>query len=642
VKVRLQTIVLYGREGQVRTLSFWPDRLNIITGESKTGKSALIHIVDYCLGSGECHVPEGVIRRRVFWYGVLLERQGDYLFVARQNPEKGRATNSSICVKTGNSVPQLLELDRNVDPDGLRDLLTRFVGIEENLHIPAEDHTRAPLAANFSHSRIYCFQDQSLIDNKNQLFFNQSDSFVAQAIRDTLPYFLGVVTKSELARQQELSQLRREARLIERKLDAEVTWQEAAEQRAAALMAEARQVGLIAADLRHTDLQRTFALLRQALGSQPASLIELTDSEDELNELLLERDNLRTTLADLKSRLEETKLFGASRDDYELELSEQGARLKAIDLIPDQHGDTTTCPLCSSTVSSSVSKLQQLRIELGQISGRIAAIREKNPRLQAYISELTAQVNDVAGRIRENQIQINAVVQQNEVFRLQQENAVRQSRVQGRISAFLENASEGEQADLRTRLTLIQRRIEQLTADLSGENYEDRLRNTDFVLSEFMTQYAKELQLEHADGRTRLDFRRLTVVADTIFGSIRLENMGSGDNWVGCHVLTHMALHRLFRERDRPVPGFLILDQPSKAHYPPSEEQIADREIKDDDRAAVLRLFRFMWQCAIDIGIQVIAIDHADESETWFQDSIVERWRGGKKLVPDSWQDAQS
>ena len=45
---------------------------------------------------------------------------------------------------------------------------------------------RAPLAANFSHSRIDRFQEQSLIDNKNQLFFNQSDLFVAQAIRDTL------------------------------------------------------------------------------------------------------------------------------------------------------------------------------------------------------------------------------------------------------------------------------------------------------------------------------------------------------------------------------------------------------------------------------------------------------------------------
>jgi hypothetical protein len=144
LKVTLHKIILYSHDGQIRELAFWPDRLNIITGESKTGKSALIHIVDYCLGSGECHVPEGVIRRKVSWYAVLLERNGDLLFSARQNPEKGRATSSAVQVRTGRSLPtpDLSGLQRNVDLDGLKDLLTRFVGIEENLHVPTEDHTR--------------------------------------------------------------------------------------------------------------------------------------------------------------------------------------------------------------------------------------------------------------------------------------------------------------------------------------------------------------------------------------------------------------------------------------------------------------------------------------------------------------------
>jgi hypothetical protein len=127
-------------------------------------------------------------------------------------------------------------------------------------------------------------------------------------------------------------------------------------------------------------------------------------------------------------------------------------------------------------------------------------------------------------------------------------------------------------------------------------------------------------------------------MADTTHGSIRLENMGSGDNWVGCHVLTHMALHRLFSERNRPVPAFLILDQPSKAHYPPSEE-IIEEDIPDDDRAAVLRLFKFIYDRTAQGNFQTIVIDHADESEAWFQDAVIQRWRGGEKLVPETWAD---
>jgi hypothetical protein len=256
------------------------------------------------------------------------------------------------------------------------------------------------------------------------------------------------------------------------------------------------------------------------------------------------------------------------------------------------------------------------------------------------LNELLAQLEDVTAKIRDNQAQLNAVVQQNEVLRTQRENEVRRSRVQGRISAFLETENADQREELAAKLSLYNFRIARLSSDLSGENFEDRLRNAEFILAEYMTAYAKTLQLEHSDGQTRLDFRRLTVVSDTRFGSVRLENMGSGDNWVGCHVLTHMALHRLFRERSRPVPAFLIMDQPSKAHYPPDAE-ITEQEIEDDDRAAVLRLFKFIYDRSTVDGFQTIVIDHADEIEDWFQNCVIEKWRGGLKLVPDTWPELE-
>jgi hypothetical protein len=34
----------------------------------------------------------------------------------------------------------------------------------------------------------------------------------------------------------------------------------------------------------------------------------------------------------------------------------------------------------------------------------------------------------------------------------------------------------------------------------------------------------------------------------------------------------------------------------------------------------------------------VILIEHADINEDWYRDAVVERWRGGKKLVPEDWK----
>jgi len=69
--LQIRLIALYNREGEVRQLPFKLGSVNIITGRSLTGKSAIIEIIDYCLGRSDFTVPEGTIRDSVAWYGVL-------------------------------------------------------------------------------------------------------------------------------------------------------------------------------------------------------------------------------------------------------------------------------------------------------------------------------------------------------------------------------------------------------------------------------------------------------------------------------------------------------------------------------------------------------------------------------------------
>jgi hypothetical protein len=67
-------------------------------------------------------------------------------------------------------------------------------------------------------------------------------------------------------------------------------------------------------------------------------------------------------------------------------------------------------------------------------------------------------------------------------------------------------------------------------------------------------------------------------------------------------------------------------------------------ELADDDRAAVKRLFQYIFDVtgALSQKLQVIITDHADLNEEWFQAAVKERWRAGVRLVPSSWYEAQS
>ena len=59
--MQLRSITLYNHDGRTRTVGFRTGQLNIVTGESRTGKGALLTIADYCLGRDSMQVPAGPI-----------------------------------------------------------------------------------------------------------------------------------------------------------------------------------------------------------------------------------------------------------------------------------------------------------------------------------------------------------------------------------------------------------------------------------------------------------------------------------------------------------------------------------------------------------------------------------------------------
>jgi hypothetical protein len=179
-----------------------------------------------------------------------------------------------------------------------------------------------------------------------------------------------------------------------------------------------------------------------------------------------------------------------------------------------------------------------------------------------------------------------------------------------------------------------------LEDELSDERVRERIESITSILGRRMTDWARELELEHSKYPLRLEIKKLTIVADTADGPVPMDRMGSGENWVGYHLIAHLALHEWFTERSRPVPRFLFLDQPSQVYFPPEKDVDGSMSmVGEDDRRAVSRMFRFVFDVVekLSPGFQVVITEHADINEAWYQDAVVERWRGGAKLIPDDW-----
>ena len=68
----ISKIRLWFKQGEPRDLDFFPDKVNVITGDSSTGKSSVLKIIDYCLLSERSAIVKDVINENVAWYGMVF------------------------------------------------------------------------------------------------------------------------------------------------------------------------------------------------------------------------------------------------------------------------------------------------------------------------------------------------------------------------------------------------------------------------------------------------------------------------------------------------------------------------------------------------------------------------------------------
>lgn len=165
--MKIKSIHIYSHDGQRRDLQFKVDGLNVITGRSSTGKSALSEIIEYCMGRSTCNVPEGVIRDKVAWFAVIYQFPQEQVLIAKPTPSQGGTSCSVAMQRRGAQLvaPAFEELTVNTDDDAVVALLSRLLGIPENRTDVAIEHSRDSYDANIKHTYYYLFQKQGIVTN---------------------------------------------------------------------------------------------------------------------------------------------------------------------------------------------------------------------------------------------------------------------------------------------------------------------------------------------------------------------------------------------------------------------------------------------------------------------------------------------
>lgn len=639
--MQILELVLYGYNGKVRHLPFALGRVNIITGRSKSGKSVVGDIIDYCLGGDSCNIADGVVRDNVAWYGLLLQFECERVFVARKNPDRGQQTTGVCYIEVGEKIetPEKCDFSSNTNVSGIEESLTRRIGISENLNTPPEGQSRLPLAANIRHALYYCFQGQDEIAAKNFLFHRQSDDFITQAIKDTIPYFLGVISEEALALENERSILKRKLTLEKRKLEENRYLMGGGSERAIALIGEARQVGLIDASTQidYQNYQEMHSVLQTALTWSP-SMIGSNSGVDRLTFLQNRLQEVRDELDEIGISVDNARKFVGETTGYSGEAQHQKMRLESIGLFEQLNFNPGKCPLCSGTLEQPLPSVEMIKASIINLDKSIANVTREQPKLRAFISDLEQEREKKQEEIKALEAEIDGLYQQeDERARLRDINA-RRGKVVGRISLWIESVENDTESEKQEQMVKeIEERIKEIDDILDRDSVEERKQSALSLIQVDMTKWAKVLQLEHCDNPYRLDLNKITVVVDKPERPVPLKQLGSGSNWVGVHLVSYFALQHFFIEKKRPVPGFLFLDQPSQVYFP------SELDEKQIDWNEVYKMYQFIIDRTNELNgrLQVIIVDHADLKEKSFRQFICENWwPTDKNLVPNDWYEA--
>ena len=652
---QIKEIVLWPRDTtfEPRRLPFELGKVNVITGASRTGKSAVIPIIDYCLGSGKCRIPVKTIRDSCEWFGVVVQTSAGQKLFARREPGSQKATGDMF-VSEGSTVdiPDRIESKNNSVEAVKRSLheLAGLTALDFDTEGTGSGFKRRP---SFRDLGAFIFQPQNLVANPDVLFYKTDTYEHREKLRTIFPYVLNAITPELMRKRHELTELRRELRRKEHEL---ATVRQVSERWMAEIRArvsEAKELGFIREPIpQGASREKLVDLLRQVVGSSTDEIRVTTETVSEAIEELVELQNeesgVSMELSHLRKRLSEMSVLRESTVHYQGALHVQMDRLRVSDWIWQTHERNHDCPLCGNSLSGATDKLEALHNALKGIEEEAGQFDSVPAAFDREYERVRSDIRTLSEKLRGIQIRRRALERRSEKARQRQYESLTASRFIGNLEESLQTyARIGKDSELDDEVRELQDRVKALEREISEAEVKAKIRRALNAVRSNAEKLLPILDMERPYDPISLSIDDLTIKVGGVEREDYLWEIGSGSNWLSYHVAITLGLQQFFLGlRHSPVPSFVAYDQPSQVYFPKrlavrEDEADFDPEYRDEDIEAVQKVFAAFSLAVEGSGgrLQIIVLDHASENVWGDIEHVhcVEEWRNGTKLVPVSW-----
>ena len=648
-------------------VTFEMNAVNVITGASRTGKSAICGLIDYCMGSRECSIPVGVVRDNASWYGIVAHTSEGRILFARRNP-RGKEKTSVECriipIASDSDIPKSIQEDPNREnTDDVVEKLSRLAGITDIGRDDGNPRSNDDGHLSFRDIAHMLFQVQDIMTSRYMLFYKLHVSFSRDKLRDWFNFIIGAETLLEVLKRKEVRALRLKLETLQ---DNYARAKNAANAFLSSIrdkMVEAVKFGLCPPGGLPEGQDELIALatkIAQDGGDiqTNASAETLKAYRKEIRALRKQNEQLDSEIRRVNKEMSEFESLIENLNLYNSATATKKERLQIAKWMRLNWCDVGECTASGKEGHDrAVAELDRICSIVQRCEDAAAATSAVNPQDISEYQNLKRRSEELIDALRKNEQQIKAL--QSTQVSVQ---SVKMNQLIGEIRQVIATAEHiKEHEGIYRQIAEVRAQLDAAAKECDEGAIRARAKDRIEAIQRAALERLGSLDCEDEYRRNPPLFDKNEMnlsVVDSHGTRHNLSEVGSASNWVSMHIAFSCAFQEFFSKMKTPsscVPNFMVFDQPSQVYFPVTStpkqgegyddvlKQLDDVKLSNDDRESVRKIFLTLARSTTsnDASWQAIVLEHAGDDVYGGIDGIVERanWHRGGALIPKSWYD---
>ncbi len=610
MKFHIKVLKLWLNNGKTRKVTFEPNKVNIVTGNSSTGKTAILDIIDYCFFASKSEIPDAIINKNTAWYGLSFSINEKNYVMARKAPVQSKVSEDYYFSSSGD-LPKEAPIANNTK-SAVKKVIEAEFGIDENVKIPfGGENISAGSKISLRYFLLFNTISQNIIINKYIFFDIKNKNYYKEALPRIFDLAVGIDDIENVLRKEKKKEIKKKIKEIERIMKQKNNGANIFHSNISKTIQQAKEYLLISED---TDIEDSIEQLQSMVNSVTLSIKDKP---------LPKYDSITRDIQLLQLQIRNLDLFSQEYTLHKKNLKEVNDSLKPISFINENDNLIIKTPAYKDIITSLTAEFKKIK----------AAVKEMTP-LDSNISNFKKKYEE---KINKLNLERELLPEKENVFENDAAKHIFIGEIKAKLELYAPEQNNTEESD-NLKILSLENDLKNLKINDIEQNKKEFLESINKIMQGYMEHIGTALgNYKECHLSFNYQDKKLEIKKDIL---APVEETGSSSNYMFLHLFLFLGLQKIIMQRGIPfVPPFLVIDQFSRPYWGNGQEKKKDH-LNNDDMSKVKAALRLLNQFITDAkkDFQMIVFEHIDQSMWKDMKNIhlVEEFTNGNALIPES------